>query len=77
MRPAPEAEARLDIDRMLVAAGWLPSLAALAVALLAVRAGWGLSTVRRRSTPRAIGFTEIAWGVATVLLVAAGFWTGT
>ncbi|HEX6199905.1 MAG TPA: prenyltransferase, partial [Thermoanaerobaculia bacterium] len=60
----------------LVAAGWLPWLAAAAVGLLLARAAWGLSALRRPATPRAIGFGEIAWGVVTVALVAAGWWAG-
>ncbi|HLE85674.1 MAG TPA: YwiC-like family protein [Thermoanaerobaculia bacterium] len=59
---------------LLAAAGWLPWLAASAVALLLARAAWGLSRHRRPATARAVGFGEIAWGVVTVLLVAAGFW---
>jgi hypothetical protein len=58
----------------LTVAGWLPWLAASAVALLLARAAWGLSRHRRPATARAVGFGEIAWGVVTVLLVAAGFW---
>lgn len=60
----------------LVTAGWLPWLAALAVALLLARAAWGLSRFRGPATPRAVGFGEIGWGVVTVALVAAGWWAG-
>ncbi|HSL82878.1 MAG TPA: YwiC-like family protein, partial [Thermoanaerobaculia bacterium] len=60
----------------IAAAGWLPWLAASAVALHLVRAAWGLSRFRRPAAPRAIGFSEIGWGVVTVLLVAAGWWAG-
>lgn len=58
----------------LAAAGWLPWLAAGALGLLLARAALGLSSLRRRATPRVVGFSEIAWGTVTVLLVAAGYW---
>lgn len=58
----------------LAAAGWLPWLAAAAVALLLARAAWGLSRLRRPATPRAVGFGEIVWGVVTVVLIAVGWW---
>jgi hypothetical protein len=66
---------RLAAVVLLAAAGWLPWLAASAVALLLARAAWGLSRHRRPATARAVGFGEIAWGVVTVLLVAAGSWS--
>jgi hypothetical protein len=61
----------LAVVVLLAAAGLLPWLAALAGALRLARASWGLSS-RRPATARAVGFGEIAWGVVTVLLVAAG-----
>lgn len=57
-------------------AALLPWLADLALLLLLARAAVGLSRLRRPVTPRGVGFREIAWGVVTVLLVAAGYWTG-
>lgn len=64
----------LAVVAALTAAGWLPWLATLAVALLLARGAWGVSRLRRPATPRAVGFGEIAWGVVTVVLVAAGWW---
>ncbi len=61
---------------VLAGAELLPLLAVGALGLLTVRALHGLSPVRFGRTARAVGFQEIAWGVGTVLLVAAGFWTG-
>lgn len=55
----------------------LPWLAVLALLLLLGRAAIGLSRLRRPVPPRVVGFSEIGWGVATVLLVAVGHWTGT
>jgi hypothetical protein len=78
-RPAPAVAAHLaglGAVAVLAAAGWLPWLAVLAVGLLLARAAWGLSALRRPATPRAVGFGEIAWGVVTVALVAAGWWAG-
>jgi len=68
--------AGLALVAPLVAAGCLPWLAAVAVALLLARAAVGLSRFRRPATPRAVGFSEIGWGVVTVTLVAAGWWAG-
>ncbi|MGD2116242.1 MAG: YwiC-like family protein [Acidobacteriota bacterium] len=61
---------------LLIRAELLPVLAAVAVGLLAVRTVHGLSRARFGRTARSVGFQEIAWGVVTVLLVAAGFWVG-
>ena len=48
-----------------------------AYALLAARAAWGLSPWRRPVAAKVVGFGEIAYGVATVLLLAAGVaWAG-
>ncbi len=58
----------------MVAAGWLPALALLAMALLLVRAGLGLSRLRRRVSARAVGLSEIGWGIAVIVIVAVGFW---
>lgn len=60
----------------LAGAGLLPWLAVLALLLLLARAALGLSPFRRRVPPRVIGFSEIGWGVVTVLLAAAGYWLG-
>ena len=58
---------------VLVKAGWLPALAAVAVALLMLRAVHGLTPWRAGRTARSVGFQELAWGAVTVLLLAAGY----
>lgn len=54
------------------AAGWLAWPVVLAYALLAARAAWGLSPWRRPVAAKVVGFGELGYGVATVLLLAAG-----
>lgn len=58
----------------LVWAGWLPRTAMLAALILLARAIWGLSTYRRRSSVKALGFLETGFGVMAILLVALGYW---
>jgi hypothetical protein len=59
------------------AAGWLGWPVVAAYALLAARAGWGLSPWRRPVAAKVVGFGEIGYGVATVLLLAAAVaWAG-
>lgn len=58
---------------ILVEAALLPGMAAVAFVLLTLRTVHGLSPVRAGRTARSVGFQEIAWGVATVLLVGVGF----
>lgn len=60
----------------LARADLLPLLAVGMIGLLTLRALHGLSAIRFGRTARSVGFQEIGWGVGTVLLVAAGFWTG-
>lgn len=60
----------------LVRAGLLPALAAVAVALLALRAAHGLTLWRGGRTARSVGFQELAWGATTVVAVVVGFWAG-
>ncbi len=57
------------------ALAWLrlaPWLAAAAMAVLALRAAWGLSPWRAAMKTWQLGLTEIGFGLATVLAVAAG-----
>jgi len=54
--------------------GWLPWLAVVAAVGLLVRAVWGLSAWRWRSSVVALGFLETGFGLLAVLLVAIGFW---
>lgn len=68
--------ASIVLAAALVAAELLPVLALVAVAVLAARAGHGLTWMRFGRTARAVGFQEIGWGAVTVLLVAMGYWTG-
>ena len=58
-------------------AGALAWPAIAAYALLAARAAWGLSRWRRPVAAKVVGFSELGYGVATVLLLAAGVaWAG-
>lgn len=57
----------------LALAGLAPGLAVLAFALLLARAAWGLSPLRRPVRPKALGFQELAYGLATLALLAAGY----
>ncbi|MDF1521579.1 MAG: YwiC-like family protein [Trueperaceae bacterium] len=52
-------------------AGWLAWPVVVAYALLFARAAWGLSPWRRPVAAKVVGFGEIGFGVATVLLLAA------
>lgn len=53
--------------------GLAPWLAAAAFTVLTLHSAAGLSPVRRPSTARRIGFTEVAWGAAFVAVVAFGY----
>ena len=57
----------------LAAAGWGPWLGLLALVLLLLRAAHGLSSRRPRLRPQALGFREMAWGLATLVLLAVGY----
>jgi len=61
---------------LLAAAGWGPWLAVLALALLLLRAAHGLSSRRPQLRPQALGFREMGWGLATLLLIAVGYRLG-
>jgi hypothetical protein len=63
----------LLVALVLAARGSTPWLGAAAVALLGLRAALGLSALRPRMTTTQLGFSEIAFGVVTILAVAAGF----
>lgn len=60
----------------LAAAGAAPWLAALALAVLAVRAIYGLSPYRRQVAIKTLGFLEIGYGLLVVLLTALGYRVG-
>ena len=59
---------------VLIRSALLPPLAALAIGLLVLRAIHGLTPWRAGRTARSVGFQELAWGAATVLLIAVGYW---
>jgi hypothetical protein len=61
---------------VLAFAGLVPWLAAAAMMLLAARAVWGLSPLRRPVRAPVIGASEIVYGLVTVLLTAVGVWWG-
>lgn len=55
---------------------WLnlaPWLSATAMAILLVRAIYGLSTYRRPVQPKAVGFQEMGYGLILVILTAVGY----
>jgi hypothetical protein len=54
-------------------AAWAPWASVVALALLLIRAVVGLSPLHRPAAPKAIGFSEIAYGAIFVLLTAAGY----
>jgi hypothetical protein len=53
-----------------------PWLGAAALGILLVRSVRGLSAHRRPAKARQVGFSELAWGLAYVLLLALGFRAG-
>lgn len=65
--------AALVLTTGLAYAGVAPWLAVVAYAVLATRAGWGLSARRRPVRPQQLGYRELAYGVLTLLLIAAGY----
>lgn len=68
--------AALAVSGGLAAAGWAPWLAPAAFLVLLARAGWGLSSRRRRVRPQVVGFEEIGYGLMTVLALAIGYRLG-
>lgn len=55
-------------------ANLLPLTAILAMSLLTLRAGIGLSSLRKARPPKVIGIQEMIYGFSFVLLLAAGYW---
>ena len=53
-----------------------PWLAVAAFALLAARAAYGLSRFHRPARPQAVGFAELAFGIAFTFAVAIGYAAG-
>jgi hypothetical protein len=60
---------------VLVAASLIPSLAGVAIFVLLGRALFGLSPYRRDMSIKALGWSEIAFSLLTVLLTAVGYWS--
>lgn len=58
---------------LLAAADFVPWLSVVAALVLLARAAHGLSRFRRPTQAKVIGFLEMAYGLITVLLVAAGY----
>jgi hypothetical protein len=53
--------------------GWGPWLGVVAMAILLARAVHGLSPWHRRVRPQVVGFTELAYGMATAACIAIGY----
>jgi hypothetical protein len=51
----------------------LPMLSIIPFVVLGIRAAWGLSPMRRPVKPKVVGFTELAYGILTVTVVALAF----
>jgi hypothetical protein len=64
----------LLISLALVWADLLPWLAAAAMAILLGRAVYGLSPYRREMSVKSLGWSEIVFGLLTVILSALGYW---
>lgn len=56
--------------------GWAPWLGAGAFLLLLARAAHGLSERRSRLRPQALGYQELGYGLATLMLLAVGYRLG-
>ncbi|GAB4329805.1 MAG: YwiC-like family protein [Phototrophicales bacterium] len=65
--------AGLIIYTGLVVAGYAPWTILLAGSVLLGRAGYGLSPYRKQVSPKVIGFSEMAYGLLTVILVVIGW----
>jgi len=65
--------AGLIIYTGLVIAGYAPWTILLAGSVLLGRAGYGLSPYRKQVSPKVIGFSEMAYGLLTVILVVIGW----
>jgi hypothetical protein len=58
---------------LLALGGFVPWLTVVAMLILLVRAARGLSSYRRPIPARVIGFQEMAFGLITIILAAAGY----
>ena len=62
------------IFTMLAFYNWIPFLVVVAMLILTVRAFKGILFPAVHVTPKVIGFTELAFGIMYVLVVAVGYW---
>jgi hypothetical protein len=65
--------AALGLAVALARLGWGPWLGVGAFTVLLARAVHGLSPWHRRVRPQVVGFTELAYGILTALLLCAGY----
>lgn len=65
--------AAIAIALWLAQAGLAPLSVLPLYGLLLLRAGAGLSSLRRKASAKAVGFSEIGWGLVTVLWIAFAF----
>lgn len=65
--------AALMTSMVLAYLAYAPWLGVLAVGLLGMRAGFGLSHFRRPTRAQTVGFQEIGYGLLTVIIFAAGY----
>jgi len=65
--------AALALAVTLALGGWGPWLGVVAFAVLLARAAHGLSPWHRRVRPQVVGFTELAYGMATAAAIAVGY----
>jgi YwiC-like protein len=63
----------LALAATLALLGWGPALGVAAFAILFARAAHGLSPWHRRVRPQVVGFTELAYGTLTALLLCIGY----
>ena len=68
--------AALALAVTLATVDWAPWLGVVAFAVLFVRAAHGLSPGHRRVRPQVVGFTELAYGMATAAGLAVGYILG-
>jgi hypothetical protein len=52
----------------------LPLTAILAMLILLLRASFGLSRYRHEVTTKRLGFTEMGFGLITIIVIAIGYW---
>jgi len=65
--------AALALAVALALRGWGPWLGVVAFAVLLARTAHGLSPGHRRVRPQVVGFTELAYGTLTALLLSIGY----